>query len=80
MCIRDRGAATADAARGAALAVRGVNHRFDLDGAALPVLDDIDLEVRPGEFVALLGPSCLLYTSIGEIPYNLVTKLVGKHQ
>lgn len=35
----------------------GVNHRFELDGAALPVLDDIDLEVRPGEFVALLGPS-----------------------
>ncbi|WP_367351818.1 ABC transporter ATP-binding protein [Achromobacter animicus] len=44
-------------ARGAALAVRGVNHHFDLDGAALPVLDDIDLEVKPGEFVALLGPS-----------------------
>ncbi len=34
-----------------------MNHRFELDGAALPVLDDIDLEVRPGEFVALLGPS-----------------------
>ncbi|WP_191576960.1 MULTISPECIES: ABC transporter ATP-binding protein [Achromobacter] len=44
-------------ARGAALAVRGVNHHFDLDGAALPVLDDIDLDVKPGEFVALLGPS-----------------------
>ncbi|MFP3700993.1 ATP-binding cassette domain-containing protein, partial [Burkholderia sp. SIMBA_013] len=28
-----------------------------MDGAALPVLDDIDLAVRPGEFVALLGPS-----------------------
>ncbi len=44
-------------ARGAALAVRGVNHHFDLDGAALPVLDSIDLDVKPGEFVALLGPS-----------------------
>ena len=57
MVAATQGAATADAARGAALAVRGVNHRFDLAGAALPVLDDIDLEVRPGEFVALLGPS-----------------------
>lgn len=57
MVAAAQGAGTADAARGAALAVRGVNHRFDLDGAALPVLDDIDLEVRPGEFVALLGPS-----------------------
>ncbi|MEN5166566.1 ABC transporter ATP-binding protein [Achromobacter kerstersii] len=43
--------------RGAALAVQGVNHHFDLEGAALPVLDNIDLEVKPGEFVALLGPS-----------------------
>ncbi|HCW18947.1 MAG TPA: ABC transporter, partial [Achromobacter sp.] len=43
--------------RGAALTVQGVNHHFDLDGAALPVLDNIDLDVKPGEFVALLGPS-----------------------
>lgn len=57
MVAAPQDAGTAGAARGAALAVRGVNHRFDLDGAALPVLDDIDLEVRPGEFVALLGPS-----------------------
>ena len=45
--------------RGAALAVRGVNHHFDLDGTALPVLDSIDLEVKPGEFVALLGLSLI---------------------
>lgn len=52
------GAATgAQPARGAALSVRGVNHRFELEGAALPVLDNIDLDIQPGEFVALLGPS-----------------------
>ncbi|KAJ8133920.1 hypothetical protein OY671_012866, partial [Metschnikowia pulcherrima] len=50
-------AGTAGAARGAASAVRGVNHRFDSDGAASPVSDDIDSEVRPGEFVASSGPS-----------------------
>lgn len=43
--------------RGARIDVVGVSHRFDLPAGPLPVLDDIDLTVAPGEFVALLGPS-----------------------
>ena len=43
--------------RGAALAVRDVSHRFELDGQPLPVLDHIDFSAEPGAFVALLGPS-----------------------
>jgi NitT/TauT family transport system ATP-binding protein len=42
---------------GAALAIDGVSHHFDLDGRTLPVLENIGLKVEPGEFVALLGPS-----------------------
>jgi NitT/TauT family transport system ATP-binding protein len=42
---------------GAALDVEAVSHAFDIDGATLPVLDDINFAVKPGEFVALLGPS-----------------------
>ena len=42
---------------GASLAIRGVSHEFDIEGEPLPVLDTIDLDVAPGEFVALLGPS-----------------------
>ncbi len=39
---------------GEAVRARGLTRRFD---AAAPVLDSVDLEIAPGEFVALLGRS-----------------------
>lgn len=39
------------------LAVEHVSMVFERDGKRTDVLDDISLEVRPGEFVCLLGPS-----------------------
>jgi NitT/TauT family transport system ATP-binding protein len=42
---------------GAALDIEHVSHAFDIDGAVLPVLEDVNLAIEPGEFVALLGPS-----------------------
>jgi len=46
-----------DARRGAALDIEHVSHAFDIEGAALPVLDNLNVVIEPGEFVALLGPS-----------------------
>ena len=47
----------APATRGAHIQIESVSHRFELKGGPLPVLDAVDLELKPGEFVALLGPS-----------------------
>jgi NitT/TauT family transport system ATP-binding protein len=42
---------------GSNLDLRGVSHRFDFEGAPLPVLDRLHLRVERGKFVAFLGPS-----------------------
>lgn len=43
--------------QGAHIKVSNVSHWFDGPQGRLQVLDELDLEIQPGEFVALLGPS-----------------------
>jgi len=48
---------TSSPAKSVEIDLRNVSHAFKLHGSMLPVLEDIDLRVAAGEFVALLGPS-----------------------
>jgi NitT/TauT family transport system ATP-binding protein len=48
---------SAPASTGVEIAIRDVSHSFDLEGAPLPVLENVSLTATRGEFVALLGPS-----------------------
>lgn len=44
-------------AAGAHIQINNVSHWFDLPAGPLQVIDELDLHIQPGEFVALLGPS-----------------------
>jgi ABC-type nitrate/sulfonate/bicarbonate transport system ATPase subunit len=39
------------------LEIKNLNKKFNVNGDATKVLDDINLNVKPGEFVSIIGPS-----------------------
>jgi len=63
---------------GSKLAVRSVHTRFDASSAVPSVLDNIDFEVRQGEFLALLGPSGCGKSTLLSIIAGLTTATSGE--
>lgn len=69
-----------DRVRGAALVLARANHKFDHNKNRRPVLDQVSLQIAPGELVALLGPrgcgkSTLLRLAAGREPVSSGTIL-----
>ena len=40
-----------------ALAIRALSKQYRMDGSVLPVLEDINLDIQPGEFISIVGRS-----------------------
>lgn len=59
---------------GSVIALEGVTVRH---GEAAPVLDGLDLVLRPGELVALIGPSGSGKTTLGDVLIGLVAPQAG---
>jgi NitT/TauT family transport system ATP-binding protein/sulfonate transport system ATP-binding protein len=50
-------AGTTGTSRTGAVRIAGLSKRYAMSGKSMTVLDDINLSIRPGEFVSIVGPS-----------------------
>ncbi len=64
-------------ARGA-LTINGLSKRFTIQGKPLPVLEGIDLALRPGEFVSIVGASGCGKSTLLRLIVGLDTEYSGE--
>jgi NitT/TauT family transport system ATP-binding protein len=65
---------------GASVTINNVSHRFDLDGATLPVINRVSLRIEAGELVSLLGPSGCGKSTLLRLVAGLETPTIGTIQ
>ena len=70
--------AQAPALRGARIEARNISHWFKQPSGVLHVIDELDLTIAPGEFVALLGPSGCGKSSLLRLIAGLEPASVGE--
>ena len=63
--------------RGAAIEIKGLRREYGSGEACLVALDDIDLSVKPGEFVSIVGPSGCGKSTLLRILAGLDTQTGG---
>jgi len=63
---------------GPLLSIRGLKKSFDKDGATVEVLKGIDLDVRQGEFITIMGPSGAGKTTFLHIAGSLDRPTAGE--
>ncbi|MBD1550582.1 ABC transporter ATP-binding protein [Pseudomonas typographi] len=63
-----------------ALSIRGLNKHYPIDGRRLPVLQHIDLQVQPGEFIAIVGASGCGKSTLLRLIAGLETDYEGQMQ